>query len=59
LLRAHQREHRYHTPVIAMTSHSGEENRQRAYMAGMDDFINKPFAPRDIQSLIEKFLEAA
>ncbi|HEY1095694.1 MAG TPA: ATP-binding protein [Alphaproteobacteria bacterium] len=59
LLRSQQRESHYHTPVIAMTSHQGEENRQRAYTAGMDDFIGKPFAPEDIRNLIERFLDAA
>ncbi len=43
-------------PIIAVTSDAFEEDRQRCFAAGMDDFIAKPFAMITIQDTIKKWL---
>ena len=44
------------TPVIAMTAHVREQDKDRCFEAGMDDFIPKPFEPRLLSQKIERFI---
>jgi two-component system cell cycle response regulator DivK len=43
-------------PIIAVTSYalSGDEAKARA--AGCDDFVPKPFSPRQLMAMIRKYL---
>src|SRR5712671_4761226 len=41
-IRAYERKYARHTPVIAMTAHSAEEDIQRFTSAGMDHYLAKP-----------------
>jgi two-component system, sensor histidine kinase and response regulator len=41
-----------HTPVLAMTAHAMEEDRQRCLAAGMDGYIAKPIDPASLESLL-------
>ena len=43
-------------PIIAVTSYalSGDEEKARA--AGCDDFVPKPFSPRQLLAKIQKYL---
>ena len=43
-------------PIIAVTSYalSGEENKARA--AGCDDYVPKPFSPRELLAKIRQYL---
>lgn len=40
-------------PIIALTAHSGEEEKQRFLSAGMDGVLGKPIDKNQISSLIE------
>lgn len=40
-----------HVPVIAVTAHDAEEYRQRAILAGCNDYVTKP---PDTELLLEK-----
>ena len=42
------------TPIIALTADATTESRERCTLAGMDDFIEKPFAR---ETLAEKLAE--
>jgi two-component system cell cycle response regulator DivK len=44
-------------PIIAVTSYalSGEEKKARA--AGCDDYVPKPFSPRQLLAKIRQFLQ--
>jgi two-component system cell cycle response regulator DivK len=46
-------------PIIAVTSYalSGDEEKARA--AGCDDFVPKPFSPRELLAKIRKYLPSA
>ncbi len=44
------------TPVIALTAHAFEEERDRILSAGCDDFVRKPFRPAEIFDIMAKHL---
>ncbi len=44
-----------HTPIIAMTAHTLESDRERCLEAGMDAHIAKPLQPRILEELVERF----
>ena len=44
-----------HVPVLAMTAHAMESDRQRCLKAGMDDYLTKPFQPYQLQAAILRF----
>jgi PAS domain S-box-containing protein len=43
-----------HTPVVALTAHAMEGDRQRCFEAGMDAYISKPFRPDHLVQLLEE-----
>ena len=46
-------------PIIALTADAFEEDRQRCFAAGMDDFLTKPLALEILKSALAKWLAAA
>jgi CheY-like chemotaxis protein/HPt (histidine-containing phosphotransfer) domain-containing protein len=42
-------------PIIAVTAHTMEEDRQRCLDAGMDDYVRKPIEPTDLEAAIERW----
>ncbi len=45
-----------HIPIIAMTAHAMEGDREMCLKAGMDEHISKPFTPKALSRLIGKWL---
>jgi signal transduction histidine kinase/DNA-binding response OmpR family regulator len=39
-------------PIVALTAHAREEERERCFRAGMDGFVTKPFAESELTSAI-------
>lgn len=37
------------TPVIAVTANAFNEDRDKAFAAGIDDFMTKPVRPADLE----------
>ncbi|NBO17699.1 MAG: PAS domain S-box protein [Proteobacteria bacterium] len=44
-----------HTPIIAMTAHVREQEKNQCLEAGMDDFLLKPFEIADLSQKINKY----
>ena len=48
----------WHIPVIAVTSYALSEDEARTQEAGCDDYVAKPFSPRQLLVLINEHLSS-
>lgn len=44
------------TPVIMLSAKGGENDQQRAFELGVNEYILKPFSPRDVISKIKEMI---
>lgn len=56
IIREKEKETRNHIPIIALTAHAHESDRERCLQAGMDDYIAKPFKFEEIFAVVERQL---
>jgi len=45
-----------HVPIVALTAHAFEEEKEVILAAGCDDFVRKPFREKEIFEIMEKHL---
>jgi CheY-like chemotaxis protein/HPt (histidine-containing phosphotransfer) domain-containing protein len=43
-------------PIVAMTAHGLQEDRERCLEAGMNDYVTKPVSPRALSEALERWL---
>ena len=53
-LRAHSQ-----VPVLMLTAHDGEDDRIRGFEVGADDYLIKPFSPRELVVRVQAILRRA
>lgn len=46
----------FRMPIIAVTANAHSDERQRCLDYGMDDYMSKPFKPRDVRQLLGRWL---
>jgi PAS domain S-box-containing protein len=52
-IRARERLTNTHLPIVAMTAHAMQGDRERCLAAGMDGYVSKPLKPADLFAAIE------
>jgi CheY-like chemotaxis protein len=55
LIRDMESESTRRLPIIAVTAHTMDEDRQRCLDAGMDDYVRKPIDPAELEAAIERW----
>jgi len=55
-IRREERETSRHVPIIAMTAHAMQGDRNRCLEAGMDDYIPKPINVHDLAAALDRML---
>lgn len=46
-------------PIIALTANTYDNDKEKCFNAGMNDYISKPFNARQLIDMIEKYLPTA
>ncbi|MDP3358541.1 MAG: PAS domain S-box protein [Lutibacter sp.] len=53
------KEFRHNLPIIAQTAYSAPEEKEKAFLAGCDDFMSKPINNELLKSILSKYLTEA
>ncbi len=59
LIRQKERQKGGHIPIIAMTAHAMEGDREHCIAAGMDEYVSKPIDIKELFAAIENVAPVA
>jgi two-component system sensor histidine kinase/response regulator len=59
LIRELEKNTGHHVPIIAMTAHAMQGDRERCLEAGMDDYVTKPLQPKVLFSALDRWTQAS
>jgi CheY-like chemotaxis protein len=55
-IREHEKALGGHVPIVALTANTTNEDRERAFLSGMDDFVSKPITLEVLDRLLERWV---
>jgi len=55
IIRERESEGKGHVPIIAMTAHASPQDRAMCRLAGMNDYIEKPFSFSKLFQLLDRY----
>ncbi len=55
-IRLYELTHKTHIPIIALTAHAGDENKQRCIEAGMNAVLTKPLTAKSCTDILDAFI---
>jgi CheY-like chemotaxis protein len=58
-IRASERQSGHHVPIVAMTAHAMQGDREKCLVAGMDDYIAKPVRKAVLNATIKRILRSS
>jgi CheY-like chemotaxis protein len=45
-----------HVPIVGVTAHAQESDRERCLEVGMDDYVSKPISPELLEAKLKQWL---
>jgi len=57
-IREWEKDNNQHIPIIAMTAHAMQGDRERCLEAGMDDYVSKPLEPKVLFAALDRWARA-